>query len=376
MRVIRGLLCAAFVAVASCSRDASGAAGAAGGLSDADLADEIAQRIDVRENPTVFSLFVLLNAAGYDDETSAAMHPVRRAVRTLLPRRLADSTFDRLGAFYTSHAGGADLGAYTVVAMATSGPPTFTPARVWTDSLAKLPRFRALTELPALLRALHRVFPVDSVYRTQQLAYKAYITDYTIVMRREVAAAFRYARVRTREELAGVGERRRVVAIPNLLMSFERSYSFALDTTHYTVEGPQAVVGFNPYEFIRAVTAPLSYDAAHYAAVQKRAAAAYTGVQRLSAMDRFATLAAYVDECLVRAIALRYRGVRDEAHRDALFAGAVSDARTGLVLVPYFFERLVKYEDQSDPLRVYYPKLFDGLDGARELARWRDSIPK
>jgi hypothetical protein len=48
--------------------------------------------------------------------------------------------------------------------------------------------------------------------------------------------------------------------------------------------------------------------------------------------------------------------------------------RAGLVLVPYFSHQLMLYEGQPEPLRAYFPKLLESLDGARELARWRDSI--
>ncbi len=60
-----GASAAIMAAATACSRDASGAAK---GLSDSDLSDEIASRIEVREDPTIFTLFMMLNAAGYDEE--------------------------------------------------------------------------------------------------------------------------------------------------------------------------------------------------------------------------------------------------------------------------------------------------------------------
>ena len=91
-------------------------------------------------------------------------------------------------------------------------------------------------------------------------------------------------------------------------------------------------------------------------------------------MSQFASLSAYIDGNLVRAIELRYRGARDDDRRKEVDADAAAAARAGLILVPYFAEQLARYEAQADPLRVYYPRLFDRLDAARELARWRDSI--
>ena len=336
-----------------------------------DIAAQIAQRVEVREDPTIFALFTMLNAAGYDEESHPEMHPVRRAVRSALVRRLPDSVFARLQAYYTAHAAIADPRAYSVVAMATSGAPNFAPTADWTNDLSKQAQFRSRAGLAAQLRSFGRAFPIDSVYRTQQVAYRAYIADYTAAIRREVTAVLRYARVHDAGELAGSGERGRAVVIPNLLLSYERAYSFVLGGTFYSVEGPQAVVGYNPHEFIHAITNAASYDTARYAVAQRRAAAAYAGVRTLPAMAEFKSLAAFLDENLVRAVALRSRAAVDPAREASATAAAATDALKGFVLVPYFCEQLKTYEKQSQPLRVYYPHLFEQLDAQRELTRWR-----
>lgn len=363
---------AAIMAVATaCSRDASVAAK---GLSDTDLSDEIVSRIEVREDPTIFALFMMLNAAGYDEERGAEMHPVRRAIRGALPRLLPDPAFARAEAFFKAHAANAGLRTYAAVAMATSGPPEYTPTAAWTNDLSKKAEFSGFAGLPAELRAFQHAFPVDSVYRTHLLAYRTYIVDYTAAVRREVAAALQYCRVRERSELAGADGHGRLVVIPNLLMSYRESFSFAVDTTFYSIEGPQAIVTFSPAEFIHAVTGALTNDTTKFGAIQQKAAPAWAGVKERPGMSQFASLSAYIDGNLVRAIELRYRGARDDDRRKEVDADAAAAARAGLILVPYFAEQLARYEAQADPLRVYYPRLFDRLDAARELARWRDSI--
>ena len=52
---------------------------------------EIALRIAVRESRTIFTLFAFLNAAGYDEENRASMHPVRLHIRKALESRLPAS---------------------------------------------------------------------------------------------------------------------------------------------------------------------------------------------------------------------------------------------------------------------------------------------
>ena len=237
--------------------------------------------------------------------------------------------------------------------------------------MSKEPGFKGYADFPPLLRDFNRAFRADSIYRTHQLAYRAYIADYNAVIKREVTAVLHYARVANASELRGVGDHKRVVVIPNLLMSYDRSYSFALDSTFYSVEGPQAVVRYVPHEFIHAVTKPLAEDSASADVIRDKVASVYASVRNRTGVRDIGSATAFADECLVRAIALRYVAARDPERDARQQSAAEADAREGLVLVPYFYDQLKAYERQRAPLREYFPKLLDGLDALRELNRWR-----
>ena len=336
-----------------------------------DLADEIVRRIDVRDNASVFAVFVLLNAAGYDDGADAPMHAVRRAVRGALPRLVADTMFEKIDAYYTSHGANSDLASYLIAATATSGPPNFAPTFAWDDDAANRPAFRAHAQLPVLLRAFARSIRLDSIFRAQQTAHLAYSLEYTPVLRREAAMVLRYARITARNDLHRFGERGRTIVIPSLLMARGRSLSYLLDTTVYVVEGPQNFAALDPHQVIRATTYRSSHDAKH-ATLHRKAVAALDGVRDRAAVMTRMSLADFIDENLSYAIALRYR--EDRRDSEAVRVMSMERVRAGFVLVPYFVEQLSRYETQNEPLRVYYPRLFEQLDGARELARWRDSI--
>ena len=336
-----------------------------------DLADEITRRIEVRDNAGLFALFVLLNAAGYDDGADAPMHPVRRGVRGKLPRLVADTMFEKIEAYYASHGGSADLASYLVAVTATSGPPNFSPTFAWDDDIANRPAFRAHAQLPVLLRAFARTTRVDSMFLAQQAAHLAYSLEYTPAVRREAATVLRYARVAARADLYRFGERGRTIVVPNLLMARGASAMFTLDSTVYIVEGPQNVAVIDPHEIIRATTYRASHDAKH-ASLQRKATAAFNGARDMPAILKRMTLADYVDENLIHAIALRYR--EDRRDSESTRATAMERVRAGFFLVPYFVEQLARYEAQGESLRAYYPRLLENLDGAHELARWRDSI--
>jgi hypothetical protein len=148
------------------------------------------------------------------------------------------------------------------------------------------------------------------------------------------------------------------------------SVSFMLDTTLYIVEGPQSMAALAPRQIIRAVTYLPTHDPKNVAFVRK-AAAAFDGVKSRTSL-RQAGVADFVEENLIAAITLRYRDDRRDS--DGSGAAAMEYIRAGLVLVPYFSQQLMVYEGQPASLRTYFPKLMESLDGARELARWRDSI--
>lgn len=347
--------------------------GTAARRAQGDLVDDIVRRIDVRDNASLFALFVLLNAAGYDDGADAPMHAVRRSVRSALPRQIPDTTFEKIEAYYTSHGTSTDLASYAIAAIATSGPPAFTRTFAWDDDVANRAALRAHAQLPALLQSFVRSIRFDSIYKAQQAAHLAYSVEYTPNIRREAAGVLRYARVASRAELYRVGERGRTIVIPSLLMARGASFSVQLDSMTFVVEGPQSMAALDPHEVIRAVTWRLTHDAKN-AALHRKATAAFTAMKGMPAVAQRPALADFIDENLIRAIALRYREDRRES--EPVRAATMEHVRSGFVLVPYFMEQLAKYESQTAPLRAYYARLFDQLDGARETARWRDSIAK
>src|ERR1700687_894608 len=91
-----------------------------------DLAALIGKRLSVSTSRTVFTLFALLNVAGYDEEDNPqGMHAVRKRVRDRLARATPEQLRHRLQAYYRQHGKVATTDSYAAVALATSGPPGF-----------------------------------------------------------------------------------------------------------------------------------------------------------------------------------------------------------------------------------------------------------
>ena len=336
------------------------------------LTASLEREISVSEDLTVFTLFALLNAAGYDDENrEAGMHPVRLQVRETVRQRISPGFQEELRRFYEGHLQHASPWSYLVVAKATAGPPSFTPTAEWRQDLAPDPRFGPLGDLHGLLRRFYVEVPVQQLYEHVRPAYQEYIRRYREVIFRETVAALRYCRANL-TQLTASGERQRPVVIPNLLQSYEYATSLILGDRFISVEGPQERIGYNPHEFLHAITNPAVYTPATDALRDQLRPLMEESIGALGApSSRYRTLAAFVDENLVRTVSLRYL-VAARPDRESEFESEMMDEwKSGYSLMRFFWEQLILYERQAADLRAYYPTMLTRLDPAAELARWR-----
>jgi len=361
------ILAALLLGSLACNRGAQGVHG--------NLEKQIKERVKLVEDPTVFTLFALLNVAGYDDENrEAGMHPVRLRIRAEIDTLISPEFKARLREFYDLHRAQASPWTYCVVAKSSSGPPDFAPDSVWTKELAGKGEFNGMEKVHALLREFHRKIPVDRLYGEVRKDYGDYIRVYRKAVHTEVAAALAYCRVQNVSELTGPGQGRLCVVIPNLLDSYRRATSFTLEDTLYAVEGPQERVGYNPHEFLHAVTNPAVY-AQDLTGKSEKARPVLEALRTTNAEGDFRSPAALLDESLVRALSLRYgfpNATPEE--RTALEADMLKEYRAGYVLERYFWETLADYEKTTQTLRQYYPVMLDSLNVLKEIRRWQADI--
>lgn len=295
------------------------------------------------------------------------MHPVRLQVREALKGTLDPELRAEIRAFYAQHAADADPWSYSVVAMATSGPPAFAPTKEWTDEIVNDARFARLAPLHDLLRRFHREAHVDDLYGRVRSAYVRYIGDYRQVIYRETATALAYCRVEL-PQLTASGERQRPRVIPNLLDSYFRATSFILENRFLSLEGPQETIGYNPHEFLHAVTNPAVYGATlpPMDDLLREARAALEEPE-----STYASAASFVDENLVRALSLRYRVLPHPEQEADLEQDMLEEWKSGYVLERFFWEQLAAYERQDKDLRTFCGPMLGRLDPAAELRRWQ-----
>jgi hypothetical protein len=164
--------------------------------------------------------------------------------------------------------------------------------------------------------------------------------------------------------------------IPNLLDSHETAFSFVLRDRFMSVEGPQRKPGYNPHEFVHAVTNPLSFDP-RFASLQAEASMVLPSARTVLRDARPArSIAAFMDECLVRAISLRYRVRQNSSLLPALEATMISEWREGYILERFFWEQLELMERRRGTLSASYPEMLRALDVSAELERWTSERAK
>jgi hypothetical protein len=162
------------------------------------------------------------------------------------------------------------------------------------------------------------------------------------------------------------------VVIPNLLDSHHHAFSLVLDDTFYSVEGPQTQFGYNPHEFIHSITNPLSYNS-RYHDDQKRVLTVFEAAKELPEIrNNYGTLQSFLDECLVKAIELKYLDTGDAKRSELLRAAMMTSYRKGYILTRFFYEQLALYDQTYKPLRQFYPEMLRRLDAGKELTQWKD----
>ena len=162
--------------------------------------------------------------------------------------------------------------------------------------------------------------------------YLKYINDYRRAISGEILKTISYCRVKHVNELAGGGETKHATIIPNLLESYESATSFVLDAGFYSIDGPQKQPGYNPHEFIHSITNPISYNP-RYHAQQQRAQPLFDVVREIPAIRKnFKAIDGFFDECLVRAVSLKYLDTGEAKRAVRLRSAMMEEYKSGYIL--------------------------------------------
>lgn len=317
----------------------------------------------------LFTTMAALNAAGFDIEFGAQYHPVREAVRHyaegLDPELLA-----QLKNFYRSRKGDqtdeAQLAKYISLAVSLTDAPALKPA---TREELMPPDARTVVGFADLVREFYEKVNIAKRWTEVEPQYRQAINQLGPALRDLIVRTDAYLRI----PLGRLGPRSLSIyvelAAPVNMVNF-RSYQ----DNYYVVMGgssnPQldqvrhAYLHYHLDNLVTGYLTRIDGSSSILALVSKA-----NGVDPLYVSD-FRVL---TTESLIRAVELRMDRVPAARAKESIDMYY----RSGLLLTPYFYEALVRFEQlEAGGIRDYYGEMIQGIQLKTEQQRFVDTFSK
>lgn len=309
-------------------------------------------------SPALFTVLAALNASGYDEGLrSPYTHPLRRQILTWIAERKPPS-LDRIRDFITERRAetpAAELSRYVTLALSTSGPPDFKPR--FNPNLMP-PETLPLEGLLPLLAQFHREAELDEAYRRAQPYFDRVIAQY----HQPVTEAILEANAYLRNPTSGLRGRRfqifiELLAPPNIVIARLLGDDFYVIVT----PSPRPRVQDIRHAYLDHLIDPLVIRYAASLEAKKPLADLALGSPLLADeyKNDFTRLAAKSAVYAVEARLARSRG-------PALVQQAM---REGFILTAAFYDALAAYEKQEQSFALYFRKMIESIDLAREDKR-------
>lgn len=321
-------------------------------------------RVEVRHDAAVFTVSVLLNLTGYDEEHAESFHPVRKRIRQQMADELPAELVAEFKEFQGSHP--THFTSYIVFALLTEGPPSFAPRDVeavapeegavgagwqgvWHSHVTSVRSQLAGLELilekawgvPAVRRAFGNVEQETMQHGMPRASARNCGTEAAITYFKADPSHLRVKQV----------------IIPNLLMSHRQALGFPMGrATFLTVEGPDTgslgpadpqAVG-DPHEFLHILVAPATREPSRVKTYPARFGELFRRAMMYPIVEEsYTSHEGWVDECTVKAVACR---IAYDAGRPLAPIGdpacplAVQEASHGFLLEAWFYGKLAEYE--------------------------------
>jgi tetratricopeptide (TPR) repeat protein len=307
-------------------------------------------------SPTLFTVMAAINAAGYNaDLASPSNHPLRNRIRADLAKENIPSLAG-LRSFFGRHRQNNDndeLAQYISFGLSAGPPPNFA-FKVRDNDLP--PDVKGMKDLPLLLAAFYKEAHIADLWQQSQPEIEQYLERYHLGISEAVLEVNGYLRQQT----SGFRGRRfqifvELLAPPNQIQT--RSYG-DIYTIVITPSAEPRIFDVR-HAYLHYLLDPL---ATRYRDILERKKPLADHVLRATALDPalkedFLLLAT---ESLIKAV---------EARLDHRPAGIQAALRQGLILAPYFSEKLPVYEKQEQAMLIYYPEMVGAIELVAEDRR-------
>jgi len=325
-------------------------------------------QVSLETNETLFTVLTAINTCGYDQELESSdalrseiRSEVRKAIETTPGAK--DMVAPMCG-FYRKHLAidaTHDLSQYVSLALCLDEPPDFAPRQKVSDMP---PDASNLIEFAGLMQEFYKKIGLHSIWERHRARYAELTEIYHDPLSKMTFDTEIYLKLPS----AGYLGRQFTIYLDAMGAPGQtnaRNYS----SDYYVVISPAAGMSIKMQQirhtYLHYLLDPLSMknDVAF--------ARLHPLLQQVksSPMDEAfrANISLLVTECLIRAIELRVDGPRlSEADRAQ---NLVEDDRQGYILTRYFYNALVKFEQNPTSLRNAYTGLLDSIDVGKEAKR-------
>lgn len=313
-------------------------------------------------NEQLFCALAALNAAGYD--TGVGMNTgndTREQVRALLAKKKLP-VLAELEKFYAAHRegndAGADLGQYVSLTLLLGPPPDF---RLTVPQTDLPPDAKSVMGLVPILARFYKEADLIDLWVNLQPRSQAEVERYSDVVRKTITLADAYFRFPSGAYLG-----RTYTIYLDLMGAPEQVQARIYGSNYFLVVTPSKILKINEirHQYLHFLLDPL---AVKYASEIKQKSALSSKAREAPglAADFKEDFALLVTECLIRAAELRMdKRPKAEAQKSVIELTA-----SGLILVPYFYEALLDYEEQEATMNVFYKQMILGIDLRQELKR-------
>jgi hypothetical protein len=316
--------------------------------------------VSVEASQQIFSVMCALDAAGFAaDESTLSEMPSRLALRGELLKLQGPAT-DALRQFYRDYQladPGETLSRYITFSLVVGPPPNFT---FLLDHDVLPPDVLALEGFQEVLTNFYHEAHLDLRWASVEPEYNRAVERYQSPVRRVVTVSNGYLREIYRPRYAHSF----TVYIEPLVGN---RTNFRNNGNHYAIvvdggpEFPEADVRHAYLHFLLDPL-PLKY---REAVMKKRGLLNIAArAPRLSAEYKNDFMA-YADECLIKAVELRIRHLKQDKEEAVL----AEDDQDGFIMVRMFVVQLQKFEKAEPAMSYYFPDLIDGINLEAEQKR-------
>jgi tetratricopeptide (TPR) repeat protein len=309
-------------------------------------------------SPALFTVLAALNAAGFDEGLqSPNTHPLRRQMITWVEQRKPPS-LDKIRDFITERRASdpaIEFSRYVTLALSTSGPPAFKP-RFGPNLMP--PETLPLEGLLPLLARFYREAEIEDAFQRAQPWLDQVIAQYHEPVTNAILEANSYLRNPT----SGLRGRRfqifiELLAPPNIVISRLLGDDFFVIVT----PSPRPRVRDIRHAYLDHLIDPLTIRYSAALDAKKPLADLALGSPLLAEeyKNDFSRLAA---KSAVYAVEARLAG----SQGSALVQQAM---REGFILTAAFYDALPAYEKQEESFALYFRKMIESIDLAREDRR-------